>query len=220
MSSINPHFTLNYSQPEDYRFSHDSVFLARRVYELIRDEDISTWRGLDLCSGCGVIGLDLLFHCHKEANKTFAAFDFLEVQDIYASHFATNVERLGDIGAELNFVNQNYNVLASAAWENKFDVIVCNPPYFHLGQGKLSPSEFKNRCRFFMDSDFKSLFKGLINTLKPGSHAYVLLRDQVEHGWSATEEARKCIAALGSLESLEDIRGTGVVRITKFPQKI
>ncbi|WP_374074660.1 methyltransferase [Bdellovibrio bacteriovorus] len=218
MSSINPHFTFNYSQPEDYRFSHDSVFLARRVFELYRNVPLENLHGLDLCSGCGVIGLDFLFHCNNETQKSFRKFDFLEVQNVYAEHFSINVERLGFIPTELKFLNQNYADLLSKNFADTYDLILCNPPYFHQGQGKLSPSEFKNRCRFFLDSDFKSLLLGIAHALKPEGQAYVLLRDQKEHGWNSFEEARKILSDM-HLEKLEDIRGTDLVKITKAPRK-
>lgn len=217
MSSINPHFTFNYSQPGEYRFSHDSVFLARRVFEIYKNTSVEKLRGLDLCSGCGVIGLDFLFHCYNETQKSFREFDFLEVQDVYAEHFSTNVERLGSIPTELSFLNKNYSELHSEKFANTYDLILCNPPYFHQGQGKLSPSEFKNRCRFFLDSDFKSLLQGIAHALKPQGQAYVLLRDQKEHGWNSFEEAQKVLSDM-QLEKLEDIRGTDLVKITKVPR--
>ncbi|MBV2168118.1 MAG: hypothetical protein KUL82_05355 [Bdellovibrio sp.] len=65
MSSINPHYTFHYSQPEEYRFSHDSVMLARKVFERVSASAMENWRGLDLCSGCGIVGLDFLFHALK-----------------------------------------------------------------------------------------------------------------------------------------------------------
>ena len=87
MSSVNRYPTFEYSQPEEYRFSHDSVFLARKVYELFKDKDLSSLQGLDLCAGCGVIGLDFLYHCWHETGQTVKSFDFIEVQAVYKDHF-------------------------------------------------------------------------------------------------------------------------------------
>ncbi|NUN05305.1 MAG: methyltransferase [Bdellovibrio sp.] len=215
MSSINPHFTFNYQQPKDYRFSHDSVFLARRVFEEYADKETSSLRGLDLCAGCGIIGLDFLFHLNKEKNKALASFDFLEIQDVYAPFFAANAQHLSTTRTSLHFVQMNYAALLQPNKENSYDLIVCNPPYFHLQQGKLSPSEFKNRCRFFIDSDFATLFKGLENALKPQGQAYVLVRNQTEHGWDALQEAQKILSSQVKCTVLDDVRGTDLLRITK-----
>lgn len=216
MSSINPHYTFNYSQPEDYRFSHDSVFLARRVFELIKGQEITNINGLDLCSGCGIIGLDFLFHCQKELNQLPASFDFLEVQDIYQKHFEINAQHLMDVAMQIRFVNENYNVLQNADFSNRYDLILCNPPYFFPDKGTLSPSQFKNRCRFFIDSDFKSLLLGIWNSLTTQGNAYVLLRDLSEHGWSSAQEAHKILEKRAKVEVLGDIRGTHFVKINRL----
>jgi len=213
MSSINLHFTFNYSQPEEYRFSHDSVFLARRVFELLGAEDLSSARGLDLCAGSGVIGLDFLFHRRQAGLTVPADFDFLEIQKVYQEHFQENVDRLGPVRSQCHFIQKNYDDLQLPEFTNRYDLIVCNPPYFLPGQGKLSPSEFKNRCRFFIDSDLKNLFLGLANCLTKQGAAYVLLRDLPEHRWNVIEEAQKFCEEKLQLDLLGDIRGTHFVKV-------
>lgn len=222
MSSINPHYTFEYSQPEAYRFSHDSVFLARKVFELYRKEELASLRGLDLCAGCGIIGLDFIYHCINTWQATPASFDFVEVQQIYNQHFYENVRRLGAVGTQLSFINKNYNEFVAPLTnqtdffsENtvKYDLVLCNPPYFRMGQGKMSPSEFKNRCRFFMDADFTSLIKAIENSLAPGGCAYILLRDLEEHNWNPFKEAQTILSANMKIEKMDNIRGTDLVCI-------
>jgi tRNA1(Val) A37 N6-methylase TrmN6 len=170
-------------------------------------------RGLDLCAGCGIIGLDLLFHLQNEIQQPLRTMDFLEVQEIYRSHFEINVSRLGATSTQIKFISANYERLQNTEFREAFDLIVCNPPYFFKNQGKLSPSEFKNRCRFFIDSTFNDLILGIANALSVCGNAYVLLRDLPEHGWKATEAA---IAILGSsfeVKAMGEIRGTPWVRI-------
>jgi tRNA1(Val) A37 N6-methylase TrmN6 len=148
------------------------VFLARKVFELLRDEIRADWRVLDLCAGCGIVGMDFMFHCHRELRVTPAHCDFLEVQEIYRQHFEINRQRLGLEQAELRFLNQNYN----QPLNDQYDLILSNPPYFDPRAGKLSPNEFKNRCRFFMDASHDELLACLGRSLSPRGRAYVLTR--------------------------------------------
>lgn len=215
VTSINPYFTFNYSQPEDYHFSHDSVFLARRVFELVAGRLSPQSLVLDLCSGCGIVGLDFGFHCQKELD--FApSCDFVEVQETYQPHFIENVRRLApDNPQSLRFLSENYAALQSPQYANRYDVVLCNPPYFRIGQGKTSPSEFKNRCRFFIDSDFPTLLRTLVHTLRETGEAYILLRDLSDHSTDPLAEARRELAQTAQINVLRDIRGTALVRIKK-----
>lgn len=213
MSSINLHYTFNYSQPEEYHFSHDSVFLARRVFELLGAADLSAARALDICSGSGIVGLDFLFHRREAGLSVPADFDFLEIQEAYRSHFQENVNRLGEIQTQCHFVRKNYDDLQLPEYAGKFDLVLCNPPYFLQSQGKLSPSEFKNRCRFFIDSDLKNLLLGIGNCMTAQGAAYMLLRDLPEHRWNVLEEAKKILAGKLQVEILGEIRGTHFVRL-------
>ncbi|AFY02483.1 O-methyltransferase [Bdellovibrio bacteriovorus] len=212
MTSLNPHFTFNYSQPEEYRFSHDSVFLARQVFEFLH-EDLSALTALDLCSGCGIVGLDFLYHCKSENRAYPCGFDFMEVQDVYRDHFEKNLTAFGDNQPSVNFVNQNYESLLTPEFSTRYDLILSNPPYFRINQGKLSPSEFKNRCRFFIDSDFTNLIRGIDAALKPQGRAFILLRDLQDHGWNPLEEARRLLNGRREIQKVADIRGTPLVLI-------
>jgi tRNA1(Val) A37 N6-methylase TrmN6 len=225
MSSINPYVTFAYSQPAEYRFSHDSVFLARRAFEFYRPGQIHNLRCLDLCSGCGILGLDFIFHARKELREEPLFFDFLEVQDIYRKHFHENSRRLAPERTRLRFVNRNYadllstDSLDSVTPQEEYDLILCNPPYFHASQGTLSPSEFKNRCRFFLDSDFPTLVAAIERVLAPGGSAFLLLREQRDHGWEASEKLKELVSASLRCEALEPIRGTAVFRLEKSGAK-
>ncbi|AZZ35481.1 methyltransferase [Bdellovibrio sp. qaytius] len=186
MSSINQYPTFQYSQPNEYHFSHDSVFLAREVYERHTDQLAQSGvQVLDVCAGCGIVGMDLIFHQMKE--KSFPGeVDFLEVQQVYHSHFLKNKEIMQgyfpDQPLHFNWQQQNY---AQSGEYKKYDLIVSNPPYFIVGKGALSPSEFKNRCRFFIDSDWQSLIQFIKASLKPGGQAYFLVREDLKNAMSA-----------------------------------
>jgi hypothetical protein len=76
----------------------------------------------------------------------------------------------------------------------------------------LSPSVFKNRCRFYIDSDFKSLLKGISSCLAINGQAYMLLRDLPEHNWNSLAEATKVLEDKMTINIIGDIRGTHFVK--------
>jgi tRNA1(Val) A37 N6-methylase TrmN6 len=206
-------YTYDYFQPDEYKFSLDSVFFAQKIAKLLESvPDIANWKALDLCAGCGIIGFELSHHTQHKMN-----IDFVEVQDIYRSFFDKNKQMIGsqDNNLEFSFLNINYNQLLENEFENTYDLIVCNPPYFFKDEGLLSPSDFKNRCRFFMDSDFETLIKAILFSLKPNAHAYVLMRSGAHHGRSPIEEIAHILGANGNANIIDDIRGTDIIMISK-----
>lgn len=215
MSSINPHFTFHYSQPSEYRFSHDSVFLARAIHERLEGVDLTNSKALDLCAGCGIVGMDFIFHRKTAGLSLPASFDFIEVQSVYESHFNENKVQLNCSNVIFTFLNQNYDTLLEKSLLQKYDLIVTNPPYFFLGQGKLSPSQMKNRCRFFIDSTFEKLIFSIANGLKTNGTAYMLLKDLPEHQWHAIQECEKICAGLLKMEVLGKIRTTHWIELKK-----
>ena len=217
MTSINQNYTFNYSQPDDYRFSHDSVFLAQLVFEYIKNNPkLNVTTIADLCAGCGIIGMDLLFHLDKNLiAKQILQADFIEVQKIYELYFKQNKSKLDEIlthKIEQNFVNKNYaDICNDERFNKKYDIIVCNPPYFKVEQGKLSPSDFKNRCRFFIDSDFFNLIQFVKHSLKHNGSAFVLVKDLKDHKLDF-DLTGICAQQELNFEKICDVRGTPVYR--------
>jgi tRNA1Val (adenine37-N6)-methyltransferase len=206
-------YTYDYFQPEDYRFSLDSIFLAQKVAKLIeRQTDLEDWKILDLCAGCGIIGLELSLHQPK-----IKSIDFLEIQNLYRDYFNQNVRMIKQVDQheQFRFLNINYSALLDSQWENSFDLILSNPPYFFKGEGLLSPNEFKNRCRFFLDSDFQTLIEACLHSLKPGRCAYLLIRKGNAHGRNPEEEIKQLLADRAHGEVIDSIRGTDVFEIRK-----
>lgn len=205
-------YTYEYSQPDEYRFSLDSVFLAQCVAnEYQKYLNLKELKVLDICSGCGVIGLELNFHLPE-----LTYIDFLEVQTVYESHFNKNIKQSKTKNAIFRLRLENYEILRSDSEANQYNLIVSNPPYFFKNEGLLSPNDFKNRCRFFLDSDFKNLMLGIHNSLTPKGSAFVLLRPGVHHGRDLFKETQRILENLCSVQIFAEVRGTNVIRIIKL----
>jgi tRNA1(Val) A37 N6-methylase TrmN6 len=168
------------------------------------------FRVLDLCAGVGVIGFELAWHLRE-----LQQIDFVEVQTAYQAHWENNVQMVQRPDVRWRFFQQNYASFQCETAESKYDLVVCNPPYFRLGQGKLSPSELKNRSRFMMDSDWDQLWACLARVLKPQGRAAVLQRSLHDHGFDLRQETlswlgRNSQAKLSLIER-QEIRGTDLL---------
>ena len=220
MTSINAHFTFHYSQPAEYKFSHDSVFMARRVYEDICLLNPTLKTALDLCAGCGIIGLDLLYH-FKPKPLNLERFDFIDIQTEYQTHFEKNCFSLknefSELKTKLNFLTLNYETaLNDKKFKDAYDLIVCNPPYFLPSQGKLSNNAFKNRCHFFLDSNLKYLIYFIEYSLAQNGSAYLIFHDLRDHKIDLIGEIQTLISPKLYLQILPSIRKSQFIKISKL----
>ncbi|MCH5161322.1 MAG: methyltransferase [Clostridiales bacterium] len=106
-------------QPIDgYRFGSDALWLARFAGSNIA-------RGaeaLDLCSGCGVIGM--LLCIEKEAHVIGAELDEALCDMSNRASYANNID------ARFINVNLNSTEIRDVLGYHLYDAVVCNPPYF------------------------------------------------------------------------------------------
>ena len=206
-------FTYHYMQPKEYRFSLDSIHLAAWVAtELKSHPYLDKLRILDLCAGCGVIGFELLWHL-----RSVKQLDFVEVQDVYTDYFYQNVAIVNRPELQLRWHLLNYEALLGKEWESKFDLILSNPPYFRPEHGTLSPSEFKNRCRFFLDSSFAQFVLAIVNALAAGGKAYFLLRPSLQHGYDLFAELTNLLQGTHvTSKKISQVRGTDIVLLEKL----
>ncbi|WP_367274360.1 methyltransferase [uncultured Legionella sp.] len=206
------YFTYNYKQPDEYHFSLDSIHLARFVAtQLESHTDLDSLRVLDLCAGCGVIGIELSWHL-----RAIRQIKFVEIQDIYTEYFYQNITNVNRPELQCHWHLLNYNELHGSKWGGKFDLIVSNPPYFLEGHGMLSPSAFKNRCRFYLDSSFQDFILALENSLANKGKAYFLLRPLNHHGFDLFFDIQQILQNTSvTAKKITHIRGSDVILLEK-----
>jgi tRNA1(Val) A37 N6-methylase TrmN6 len=209
----NMHFTYNYKQPDEYHFSLDSIHLAQFVATQLKSHtDLGSLRVLDLCAGCGVIGIELSWHL-----QAIRQIDFIEIQDIYTEYFYQNIANVNRPELQCRWNLLNYDELHEKKWEGKFDLIISNPPYFQPNHGMLSPSKFKNRCRFYLDSSFQSYIRALENSLANNGKAYFLLRQLKHHGLDLFSDIQKILQKTSAtVKKISHIRGTDIILLEKL----
>lgn len=206
-----PKFTCDYSQPNDYHFSLDSILLAKAVTRDTKNEPVlPNFRVLDLCAGAGIVGLEL-----AHLWTMVKTIDFVEIQSRYRKYFDENIQKSAALGLQTQWREMNYADLLNAEDSEKYDLIVTNPPYFEKDQGLIPPNELKARSRFFLDSSFESLIEIILHTLKPQGEAYILTRDQKPHGQNRDKTLAKLIEGKAKIISAEILRSTTLTRLQK-----
>lgn len=207
-------FTLAYQQPEEYRFCQDSVLLAEFVAEQLATLKLpSSFKALDLCAGCGVVGLELSY-----LRPEIRHFDFIEVQPLFKNYFDANLSLLGNREC-FRFFSANYESLKDESWraENEagpYDLIVANPPYFFENEGSGARKSVRNRCRFFIDSSFEALLDSIVSSLKPKGQAFVLVKSGEKHGRNLDRIVGLHLMGRATAQRVARIRGTDVLKIT------
>jgi tRNA1(Val) A37 N6-methylase TrmN6 len=183
-----------YSQPDFYKFSQDSTTLANLV--IARGA-----RGplLDLCCGCGVIGIEIAQKC--EVKELY----LLELQEEYRQHILNNLKYF--------IPNNKSKVLISnyldVELEQKFNTIVVNPPYFNRTRSRRSPDERKDLCRSYDSGDIKSLVLQGLSYLEEDGDLYMVLRDN-----EALLEVEDACEGKARLERVEKLGENLFLRIT------
>ncbi len=180
------------------------------VSEVYREKpvDMSKIQIMDLCAGCGVIGLDFSYY-FPDIQK----IDFVEVQSVYRRHFDENLKISGREGRQFQFLEMNYEELLKPMYAGRYDLILCNPPYFSLDQGKQSPSDFKNRCRFFVDSTLEKLIDVINHCLSKKGQAFVLFRSLEEHDMDILSDVRRFARGKLQIDNLCMIRSAFCLRL-------
>ncbi len=149
--------TIDYVQPDFYRFNSDSLKLVELVFSKGRREHYDLVA--DFGSGCGILGIEL-----SQKNLSFTKMDLIEYQSEFYSFMKENIALFGK-GDIVPLIKNYYRV------NKKYDLIVSNPPYFNPDHNRIGENEARNLCRFGNMADFLELIQ---KSLKPGGEAFVL----------------------------------------------
>lgn len=141
---------IKYSQPNFYKLNQDSLNLVRISYKYFLGRRVDTV--LDLAAGSGVVGIEF----HLKYNKNDLKVHFLEEQTEFIHHLKQNIS---------NFNLENTKIFHTDMFKhkvnNRYDLILCNPPYFIDEKSRKSPNENKNKCRILKRRDLTEFFKVL-----------------------------------------------------------
>ena len=156
----------DYSQPDFYRFNQDSLLLVKWIIQNLSQAHSI----LDLGAGSGIIGMELA-RALKPQKLTL-----VEVQSEYETHLTQNASNFVPRETQTSILMKSFADFSS---EEKFDLIVCNPPYYLPGRGEISPDPARAIARSFILDSWEILLKKVSQVMDPhGKCFFVLKKDE------------------------------------------
>jgi tRNA1Val (adenine37-N6)-methyltransferase len=154
----------DYNQPDFYRFNEDSFKLVRFVQSHISEAH----HILDLCAGCGVIGMEL-------ARSFKSQLTLVEVQADYLPFLESNAEQFLLPGCQPNILISSLSEFSPEV----YDLIVCNPPYYLPSHGQRGTDARRDTARTFSLDGWKVLLQLIAECLTPEGRAFLVIKDQM-----------------------------------------
>ena len=148
---------------DSYRFSVDSILLLNFI-RLKNYENI-----IDLGTGSGIIPL-LLF-----GKKKGLSIYGVEIQKDLADMARRSVE-LNKLQNGITIIQEDFRNLKNNFKNQQFDVVVSNPPYISMGQGKINPSLNKAIARHEIKGDLEDMISVSNYLLKNKGRIYLIYR--------------------------------------------
>ena len=154
---------MKYSQPDFYTFSEDSIHLAR--FAIAKLAGVDGFSLLDLCAGCGVVGLEI-----AQASLGYKKISFLEAQAAFLESLNANISELA-LSHKTEVLSNKFQDISSGGW----DYIVCNPPYYDETKGRPSSDVQRHMCLHYPKDFPEQLVSFIKKSLKDNGRAWVCL---------------------------------------------
>lgn len=153
----------DYQQPDFYRFNSDSIDLIRWVEKT----NLNPQSILDLGAGSGILGIELARFFTPQR------LVLVELQKEFEVFLKENVQMFlpPSTSAEI-FISS----FADFQPKQKFDLIVCNPPYYMPGKGEIPQNPNRALARTFLRDNWCDLLKAIEGSLRPQGKAYLVLK--------------------------------------------
>ncbi len=144
-----------------YCFSSDAVLLANFVKAKKTDTII------DLCCGCGVVGI--LAQAKTGAKRLVMIEKQKELFDLCEKSILLN-----NLEEKAQVFNLDAKNASKVLGQEKFDVVFSNPPYYLASQKKLSGNKIIDTAKFEIDISFDDLCKCAKKLLKFGGKFFLV----------------------------------------------
>ena len=153
-----------YQDDSLYCFTSDAVLLSR--FATVKKGDVVA----DFCSGSGIVG----FHLYGLNQSAIKSVTFFEMQkcmydlSVKSIQFNNLTDKFFAVNSKIQDITSEYN--------EKFSLIVCNPPYMKKNSGEVKSNDSVAICRTELQLDLESLIAGISRCLKFGGRTCIVHR--------------------------------------------
>lgn len=153
-----------YQDDELYTFTSDAILLSK--FARTKKGDVVA----DFCSGSGVVG----FNLYGQNKKDVKELVFFEMQK---SMFDLSVKSIEENGLKGKFYAVNTKVQdIPSEYNEKFSLIVCNPPYMPKNSGETKANKCVAIARSEVELSLEELIKAISKCLKFGGRTCIVHR--------------------------------------------
>lgn len=167
-----------YSQPDFYRFNEDSIKLVK----WLQARELVVHSILDLGAGSGVIGIELARTLEPQH------LTLVELQAEFRPHLESNCQDFLPKAIKASILITSFFDFKP---EQKFDLIVCNPPYYLPGKGELSKDPNRALARSFLIDSWNILLLKISGALSIHGNGFIVLKQDISLFKSISTDALK-----------------------------
>ena len=146
-----------------YRFTSDAVLLSR--FATFKKDDIVA----DFCSGSGIVGIH-----YYALNKGVKSVDLYEIQK-ELSHLSYKSVKINNLEDIVNVYNMKIQDIPNDK-NDKYSLILCNPPYKKKNSGEVSLDIKKAMCRHEITITQEEIIEIAYKKLKYGGRLCICQR--------------------------------------------
>lgn len=192
----------------------DTEVLVEKAIEYINKEKLE--KMIDMCTGSGCVGISI-------AKNSNIKFGFLVDISMKALEVANKNNILNGTTNKLGILKSNLFDEFENLQENKYDIVVSNPPYIKTSVIDTLAKDVQNEPRLALDGGkdglqvYKKIFSQAKTVLK--DNGYLML----EIGYDQLEQITKIIEKDENyelVESVKDLNGNDRVVVCRFLQKL
>ncbi len=154
-----------YQDTNLYRFTSDAVLLSKFASNK-KGEVVA-----DFCSGSGIVGLH-----YFALNENIKSVDLVEIQDSLASLSQKTIE-YNNLQDKFLVINKPLQELDNS-YNEKYSLILCNPPYKKAGSGEQNSNKHLAICRHEVTVTQEEIIKVASKKLKFGGRLCMCQRTE------------------------------------------